>query len=179
MTFEELSGELDRLHGLPFPPADYQTHWAGLRGMPRAVLTAAVNAAARVCERFPAPAELRSLADAHRPPLALVERPTTALAEPVVIHPPFLSKPITIDREWSYYCEDCSDTGRWSVWCNKTPGSEATRKPWVMVQACPTGANCFYPHEWVRECACWHTNPALIRKREEQAKYAAQRTERR
>lgn len=182
MTFEELSGELDRLHGLPFPPADYQTHWEGLRDMPHAVLSSAVKAAARVCERFPAPAELRSLADSHRPSTALVERPTTALAEPVTFTPPFLSKPITIEREWHYYCEDCSDTGQVSVWCMRHPGSTVTRKPWMLEEFC-TLKSCnekvLYPHEWVRQCSCWYTNPALRAKRDSQAKYAEQRTDRR
>lgn len=176
MTFAELSSELDRLHGLPFPPSDYQTHWEGLRDMPKDALARAVGKAARACERFPAPAELRALADSQRPTLAVVPRPTTVLAEPVVFADPRLPAPITIDREWRYYCDDCSDTGRESVWCDRHEGSSVTKKPWHRVEQCSMEACRYYPHEWVRRCGCWYTNPALTRKRLDQAKYAEQRT---
>jgi hypothetical protein len=186
MTFADFKREVDRLRGLPFAPADYQTHWLGLRDLPLDVLAFAVTRAARVCERFPTPAELRTLADTR--PAAMTSAPdqrARPLDTPVVITPPFLSKPITLDREWRYYCEDCSDGGMVSLWCDRADGSaaglqkpHATQKPWQIVEQCAR-VECPYPHEWVRECACIFTNPAIARKREAQARYAEQRQERR
>lgn len=178
MTFDQLSEQLDRLHGLPFPPADYRTHWEGLSDMPHEVLAFAVGKAAKFAERFPSPFELRQYADT-RPIPEIPDRPTTPVTPVVFTHERLGDKRIVVDRVWQYYCEDCSDSGQLSMWCNRHPGSEVTKKPWQdVVQPCTLKKcqdNVLYPHEWVDRCHCWHTNPALKAKRDAQAKYAEQR----
>lgn len=151
MTKAEHNRELRRLAGLPFAPASLDTHWEGLRDMPLADLAAAVGRAARTCERFPAPAELRQFADLERPPV--------------------LVKPS--GRGYVNYCDDCDDTGWWSLWCDRAPWSQVTKRLDHHVQQCPR-EQCLYPHEWVKQCMCYHTNPALMRKRAAQARYAEQ-----
>lgn len=177
MTYDEFSAQLNRLRGLPFQPPDYRTHWEGLQDVALDALAFAVGRAARSCERFPSPYELRQLADT-RPPSPPVALPSTELDEPFVLEAPkFFSKPITITRVLGYYCEHCDDTGRVTVWCNRHPG-EGQRKPWVTVEPCLLLScieSAFYPHEWVKRCACWSTNPVLIRRREAQGRYAEQR----
>lgn len=172
MTWEQLCTELDRLQGLAFPPPDYQTHWIGLQDMAAGDLAAAVKRAARACERFPSPAELRTLADAAGPPRVQVEELITTLETPVVIAVPFLAQPIQVTREWRYYCDDCSDTGWVTAWCGP---ADQCRRTWVQEARCPSTQEDHAPHEWVHQCACWASNPALVKKRTEQCRYAADR----
>ncbi len=170
MTYDEMATQLDGLSGLKFRPADYQTHWTGLQDLPADVLAGAVRRAARQCQDFPTPAELRALADAGGTVGPAVEDRSEPMDTPVVVASPFLKEPITVSRVWKYYCEDCQDSGVESLWC----GDEALRKPWQPRSDCarPTAHG---PHEWVVPCACVHRNPALVNKRAAQAKYATQR----
>ena len=174
MTFDMMRHELDRLRGLRFVPADYRTHWEGLRDVPLSALSAAVGLAAKQCQDFPTPAELRTLVDAGGTSVVALEDRSAPLAAPVVIEAPFLSKPITVAREWKYYCETCSDTGWEGAWC----GDTKRMKPWQSRWDCGRTHD-HDPHEWVRKCLCFDTNAALVNKRASQAKYAAQRSDRR
>lgn len=174
MTYQELGVELDQLAGLPFAPADYRTHWLGLQDLPRDVLAGAVQRAARVCERFPSPPELRALADQQRPVVSgSPDRPARELETPLVVDSPLLGKPIRVTREWSYVCDVCSDGGWESLWC----GDPAGRKPWQALGACGRTRE-HLPHEWVTPCVCRERNPEVQRQRQAQARYAEQRTAR-
>lgn len=172
MTFDAMRQELDRLRGLRFRPADYQTHWEGLQEMPLSALAAAVGRAAKQCQDFPTPAELRALADAVGPSVVVLEDRSTPLAAPVVVTAPFLSKPITVAREWKYYDERCSDLGWMSYWC----GDPASAKPWIEAVLCGRLVE-HPPHEWVERCRCADSNPAVLHRRERDARYAANRGE--
>lgn len=70
-------------------------------------------------------------------------------------------------REWRYYCEDCNDLGMRTWWCG-----EGRRQPWIEARICER-RHAHGGHEWAEPCACRDTNPALVRKREAQARYAA------
>lgn len=75
---------------------------------------------------------------------------------------------------WTYYCDDCSDSGWLESWC---PVTAKNRYPHLPMQACgrdhhPT----FTGHTWVQPCFCRATNPKIQKAREAQAQYAAQRT---
>lgn len=173
MTIEELESALDPLIGLKFKPADYRTHWAGLKDMPVDALRRAVERAVRQCVEFPTPAELRALADASAAPRPTYDQ-SVELSVPQMIPAPIVGRTFAITREWKYYCDICSDEGWESLWCG-APGP--TRKPWQPLEKC--GEPCPYPHEWVRRCQCVATNPAIQTRRERDAKFAAQRSERR
>jgi hypothetical protein len=173
MTIEELEATLDPIVGLKFKPADYRTHWAGLKDMPVDALRRAVERAARQCNEFPSPVELRALADSASPMTTAREDRSVPLDVPQIVAAPFLSKPIAVTREWRYYCETCNDEGWESLWCG-APGP--TRKPWQRLAPCGRGEH--LPHEWVQRCACQATNPAVQHRRERDAKFAAQRADR-
>lgn len=64
-------------------------------------------------------------------------------------------------QEWRDYCDRCRDTGWWSLQC----------------PAVSCGRDFDHaPHEFVQRCACWDSNPALLRTRQRQAQQAAHRT---
>lgn len=174
MTFDEMRAALDTLTGLKFRPADYKTHWAGLKDMPLDALRRAVERAAKQCSEFPSPAELRTLADAAGPSLAVLEDRSVPLDVPQIVPAPFQSKPFKITREWKYYCDTCSDEGMESLWCGPIG---PTRKPWQRLAECGRSGE-HAGHEWVQPCACQATNPAVLHRRERDAKFAAQRSER-
>jgi hypothetical protein len=174
MTFDEMRAALDTLTGLKFRPVDYKTHWTGLKDMPIDALTRAVHRAARQCSEFPSPAELRTLADAAGSTPVVFEDRSEPLDVPQIVSAPFLSKPIPVTRAWRYYCEDCSDEGWESLWCGPIA---VTRKPWQRLADCGRHTE-HLPHEWVQRCACQASNPAVIQRKERDAKFAAQRSER-
>lgn len=171
--------QMTRLMGLKFAPIDLLTHWEALRDLPPGVLEAAVTLAQRTRVDFPTPIELRRDADQARPvdhDGAELDR-SEELPAPIALgtlpsghHLP----PVT--RVWNYYCDRCNDTGRESFWCGAN-----RRQPWLTIRECETfkcksikAGHAEYGHEWVETCPCADVNPAVARKRERDAKYAAQ-----
>lgn len=174
MTVAFFREQMTRLMGLRFAPADFDTHWEALHELPPDVLEAAVTRAQRTRVEFPTPVELRMDADIARPrAVAVLDAPEreTPLEQPYAIPFPQAGKSIPVQRIWKYYCEACSDLGWQSVWCGdpKNP----SRKPWQEPRTCDRRGE-HAPHEWVRHCGCFDTNPALVRKREANARYAAE-----
>ena len=171
MTFAAFEHQMGRLSGLRFRPAELQTHWEALKDIPDAVLEAAVTRAQRSRVEFPTPVELRQDADQvafHAAPLEPAEDRSVPLTEPFTITVPEVGTVVSVTREWRYYCETCSDGGWESIWCGEITNG---RKPWQALRHCDrSGAHAH--HEWVRKCACYDTNQALVRKREAAQKYA-------
>lgn len=159
MSFAELRDALADLRGLPFAPADLNTHWLGLKDLPEPVLRAAVREAARRCERFPSPAELRQLADLA--PAALPDVPSlvTPLAEPQVVGHLPTGRAIVQTAVYAPCCATCNDSG----WAPTTMWHTKDGTP------VPGGAPA------VTRCGCWADNPVLVRQRAQQARYAQQR----
>lgn len=163
--------QMDRLSGLRFAPSDLTTHWEALSDIPQAVLEAAVTRAQLTRSEFPTPVELRQDADvvAHLArPVAPEDDRSTPLAEPFTIDVPQAGKVISVTREWKYFCDRCDDSGVESLWCGEAGPSI---KPWQTRQACER-TKLHLPHEWARKCICFESNPALVKKRERQQKYA-------
>lgn len=166
MTHPVFAAQMARLGGLKFPPTTLQTHWEGLRELEDDLVTAAVSQAQRVCVDFPTPAELRGFADfarSARPLPPEVDR-SAPRETPFVIQAPqqFGGHVVaTGTRAWSYYCEDCSDSGWRTYWCGTT---ETRRQPWLTLKACERRGH-ESDHEWVGPCACAGTNPDVQRKR--------------
>jgi hypothetical protein len=163
--------QMARLMGLKFAPADMLTHWEALQDIPDDILGAAVSRAQKTRVEFPTPAELREDCDAvaHtvRPPAPEPDRGSD-LEQPVTLGMLPDGRPVTAQRLWVYYHPECGDTGSESLWCG-APGPHT--KPWQTVQDCGRRRP-HDGHEWVRPCACAESNPALIRKRENQQKFA-------
>jgi hypothetical protein len=135
------------------------------------VLEAAVSRAQKTREDFPTPIELRLDADAvaHRVQSAEDdERHAEPLPEPVVLGMLPDGTAVKATRFWRYYDERCSDSGWASWWC----GDRSLAKEWQLSQTCGRRGE-HGAHEWVGRCACAESNPSLIRKRENQTKYAA------
>lgn len=171
MTFAAFETQMARLSGLKFRPAELQTHWEALKDIPDAVLEAAVTKAQRTRTEFPSPVELRQDADTvahHVAPVAAEEDRGVPLAEPFSITVPEVGTVLSVTREWRYYCESCEDGGWRSHWCGDRT---AHAKPWQESGHCGR-RNEHAPHEWVEHCACYETNPALVRKRAASQKFA-------
>jgi hypothetical protein len=176
MTFDVFQQQMDRLRGLRFAPTSLQTHWEALGDIPDLVLKAAITRAQRTRVNFPTPVDLRQDADvvAHLTRVLHDEDRGVDLEQPVELgtlpstEPGQPGRPIVATRLWKYYHEDCSDTGTESLWCGE-PGP--SRKPWQTLQACER-TKLHDPHEWVRRCTCWESNPALVSKRERERQYA-------
>ena len=163
--------QMARLSGLPFPPASLDTHWEGLKDLQSHDLERGVSVALRTSDRFPTPAEVRRYALETAPPVGSDEDRSAPLPEPIAIEVPHVAKPLTITREWRYYCEDCSDTSWRTLWC----GDSEHRPPWVTQRACART----YPHghhDYAEVCPCAERNPAVLRKRERAAQQAAHRS---
>jgi hypothetical protein len=165
--------QLRRLGVLAFPPDDDVEHVRDIEqsGMTEPILRAAVDYAIRTRTKFPAPAELRADAD-HVAPLARLDVPLPVrervLEQPFTITIPEVGTVVSVTREWKYYCDDCSDTGWKSFWC----GDAGTRRqPWIEFGKCERPQE-HGAHEFVQHCACWASNPALIRKRDAVRKYS-------
>jgi hypothetical protein len=177
----DFTERLKRLMGLKFAPADLTTHWEGLRDLADEELDAAIARAQRECEDFPSPKMLRAFVDEYRRDLPVPEEDISreVPAEPRTIATPD-GHAYTFTREWKYFCESCSDTGRRSFWCGDEP---STRMPWLMVARCRT-VNCEklrrggYAHEWVTGCGCADTNPDVIRKRAQAAQVTRKQADR-
>lgn len=181
MTLDFFTAQMDRLSGLKFKPLNLVTHWEALQDVPDDVLEAAVTRAQKARDDFPTPLELRTDADAVAHYVAVLEPPedrAVALEVPFTVTVPEVGTVVSIQREWKYYCEGCSDSGWESVWCGErtVPMKDAPpreiAKPWQVSIRCERRSE-HGAHEWVRRCACWETNPALVRKRAAIQKYAA------
>lgn len=169
MTREWFDGQMARMLGLRFTPADLTTHWEALRDLPEDALEAAVSRAQRTRVNFPTPIELRWDADqARRVQTHDEDDRSVELAAPVTIGKLPTGAEIVQTRVWKYYHEDCSDSGMESLWCG---AADAHRKPWQPLQHCGRTAS-HDAHEWVRRCTCYDSNPALVRKRERQQQFA-------
>ena len=169
MTIEFFNHQMDRLAGLRFAPADMTTHWEALHGMPDAALEAAVTRAQGTRVDFPTPIELKQDADQAAPmtPEAEVDRGRD-LATPMTFTIPEIEKAIHVTREWSYYCETCSDSGWRNYFCGPLT---APHKPWLEHKTCDR-RHAHAPHEWVDRCLCVSGNPELQRRAARDAKYA-------
>lgn len=164
--------QMQRLGGLKFAPAELDTHWEALSDLSDAELDAAVSRAARGCDDFPSPKMLRVFVDEYRRDLPV---PAEDLSREMPAEPRTITTPYgdshTFNREWKYFCDDCSDTGRRSYWCGDGPSE---RYPWMSVSRCHT-TNCEklrrggYAHEWVDRCPCADTNPDVLRKKAQAA----------
>jgi hypothetical protein len=172
MTDTFFNEQMSRLIGLRFVPGDMTTHWEALRDLPEDVLANAVSLAGRTRVDFPTPYQLRQDADlGHTVTVAPEPDRAMTLDEPFTITLPHTQSTVRITQEWTYYCEHCSDGGWRSLWC----GDPAQKKPWQKMGACDTPQP-HVPHEWVEHCVCYTSNPALLRKRAAQQRYAAQDT---
>ena len=180
MTRHWFDQQMARLSGLRFAPAETDTHWEALQDVPGSVLEVAVGRAAKTRSEFPTPVELRQDADqvAHfARPVEPAEDRSTPLEQPFTITVPEVGKVVSITREWSYYCETCSDAGWESMWCGypavtlKNGEIRTLAKPWQAQRICDRRGP-HMPHEWVQKCACSDTNPALVRKRDAMQKFA-------
>lgn len=171
MTRPEFDTHMSRMRGLRFPPATMDTHWEGLRDIPVGRLDAAVSVAIRTRVEFPTPSELRADCDATRPQEGpSLPQGDEILAEPIPLGVlPDGTRLPAAQLLWRYYDDKCSDTGWQSVWC----GDPATnRQTWIAVHG-PCGRFGEHPpHEYVRRCQCWDSNPKLIRDRERMRSYA-------
>ena len=166
--------EIRPLLGLRFVPSDLSGHFQAMtdKQVPVAVFRAGVLRALTTRTDFPAPAELLQDCDQVKhlaQPARQEEDRGTDLDEPTVYEVPN-HKPIRVTREWKYYCELCSDGGWASRWCGNTAPA---RSPWAKPRDCGKLTD-HEPHEWVGKCVCYDSNPALIRKRENQGRFAVQ-----
>ena len=122
--------------------------------------------------QVPLPADLRADADCVAPRGIVGPDPddrSTLLPAPVTIPVPDAGLTVRVTREWRYYCEDCSDAGWRSLWCG--PGL-SLRAPWMAPQPCGRAGE-HGGHDWSQRCACWESNPKLLRQRAAAAqKYA-------
>lgn len=181
MTLDFFETQMNRLSGLRFPPSELTTHWEALHDLPPDALAAAVSHAQKTRVEFPTPVELRRDADAVRVRVDVGEEDRSVpLPSPVAFTVPAMVdgtqlKPLTFDREWKYYCDDCQDTGRVSVWCGAKK-----RQPWLESYICDSRkcerlrkGHSEYGHEWVMGCPCVDTNPEIRRRKERDAQYAA------
>ena len=147
MTRAEFDGQMRRLAGLRFMPADLATHYEGLRDLPVTALMSAVSRAIRTRSEFPTPHELRMDADVE------------ARAVPVAAEP--------ADTLLAHACDVCRDSGWASLWCGQRPSYA-----WLAIHACGRQGG-HGEHEWVRHCHCRSTNRVLARRRAAAAvKYA-------
>jgi hypothetical protein len=172
MTRAEFDGQMRRLAGLRFMPADLATHYEGLRDLPVTALMSAVSRAIRTRSEFPTPHELRMDADVEARAVPVEAEPAdTLLAHPVdvVIPASALTPALTlhITHAHDYACDVCRDTGWASLWCGQRPSYA-----WLAVHSCGRQGG-HGEHEWVRHCHCRSTNRVLARRRAAAAvKYA-------
>ena len=173
MTADYFEKQIERLRPLGAVSDQFKDgYWDALKDIPADVFDAAVSHALKTRSWFPKPAELRIDADAVwrtvRPVPAEEDRGTD-LPAPVSVGVLPDGTPIPVQhRVWKYYCDDCEDQGWASFWCGEIGPA---RKPWQMLMPCDR-TKPHMPHEWVKHCHCYETNPALVRKREAFKKYA-------
>jgi len=183
MLRTEFERELGRLACLRFPPIDLDGHYAGLKDIPLADFQRAVTLALKSRSEFPTVAELLNDADASN------RKPSTVIPFPQSVE---LETPIKVKLPWTYTdkerkafqkthgrepnthlsitherapsdCEACNDSGWEEFQC---PGDHRCG-----MSSCATTK---YQHGYAKKCACWDTNPVLIREREQKRQYAVQ-----
>ena len=172
MTREWMDAQLGRMSVLRSAPESTNEYWPIFAPLPERVIASGVAYAIRTRSFFPAPAELLRDCDTAKPPV-----PDVPVREPsgntftATIRNPFggADLVLTVDREWNYYCDACSDIGMRTFWSGSA--DDAGRKPWHDVSPCGRRSE-HGTHEFAERCSCWDTNPALVRKREREAKYA-------
>ena len=159
--------QLARMAGLKFAPIDLVTHWDGLCDVDRGDLERAVSIAIRECASFPSPAALREIAARTAAPIGPDEDRSRPLAEPVTLRFELGQRDLQVTREWKFFCAGCKDTGWASFHCG-TNGAVTCGRDFE-----------HGPHEYVNHCACWDSNPAVLKKRARSAQQAAQRSAKR
>jgi hypothetical protein len=166
------TAQMRRLLGLKFAPVSLQTHWEALHDLEDVLLTAVVDHAQKMSDEFPSPKILRGYASQLRARVIEVPQPVdrTGRERPQTFTTPF--SVIRIKREWTYYCQDCSDSGWVNLWCEGLIDDVDDVYP-----AGKRGLGCEYArpctrrgahgaHEWTTGCPCAATNPDVLRKRE-------------
>lgn len=173
MTAEFFERQIERLKPLGAASDEFKdAYWDALHDLPADVFDAAISHALKTRTWFPKPAELRIDADTVaplvRPPLPDEDR-SRLLDEPFTVTLPDVGTLVSVTREWKYYDERCSDSGWASWWCGDP--TDRRRAPWMEIGRCDRHGE-HGPHEYVTRCACWESNPALVRKRANQQRYA-------
>lgn len=175
MTPDFFERQIERLKPLGEASDQFKDeYWTALKDIPPDVFEAAVSHALRTRMWFPKPVELRHDADTVKAQVrtaVAVEDRSEPLAAPVTIGQTPAGTPVVQKRIWRYYCEKCSDSGMVSWWCGP---HGPTWKPWYEDAKCERYGE-HAPHEWVAKCACFESNPALQRKREQSQKFADQK----
>lgn len=177
MTREWLEAQLGRMVGLRNMPDHSAAYWEALSGFSEDFVAAGIAKAIRTRTFFPAPAELVQDCEQAAPRETWKAEPQWARsgeARTVHIPNPFGGKGITVtvERDWTYFCTACQDSGWRSLWCGI---DGRTRKAWHDAATCGRDEG-HLEHEWVAQCACWNSNPALLKKRASMSQAAASRT---
>lgn len=171
MNLNFFEQQMNRLEPLGRPSEGAMDgYFDALKDIPADVFDAAITHALKTRAWFPKPAELRVDADkvaASVRPVVDEDVREVPLAQPFTISIPEAGTIVSVTREWKYYCDRCSDCGWASWWC----GSTTVARPWYERSKCQRHGD-HDPHEWVGRCACYETNPALVRRREALKKYA-------
>lgn len=156
LTRERFQVLMDKLNGLKFRPVTLDTHWLGLQGFEPDDVEAAVDRAAVECVDFPPPKMLRAFISDRRDQQQRVAALERMDRETPVTPRTIAGTPIKVEREWTYYCQKCSDSGWLGHWC----GGDAMGppKPWLIPRQCER-RNDHAAHEWVALCACVESNP--------------------
>jgi hypothetical protein len=161
LTRALFDGQMARLSVLPGMPSSVDEHWRVVRALDPGVLEAATTRALATRKFFPVPSELREDYDA-----VVLER-LRHVDDTVHVR----------DKPWVSYCDQCDDTGWIDCWCGPVP-EQGRRKAWAEIRTCQHTHD--HPaHEYVRECPCAETNPAIQRRKAKQVQQAADRTRRR
>jgi hypothetical protein len=162
--------QMERLLGLRFIPASFDTHWEALNDLPEDVFAAAVSRAQRTRVDFPTPVELRQDADQVAPRKAPRDEPSGREhpVREVVCEALGMKLTLKVTREWVYDCEICSDSGWEPFWCGP---SGVHQRQWLEARRCDKRSD-HAPHEWVAPCPCRATNPTIQRRIDREAKYA-------
>ncbi len=178
MTRDEFNRAMMPLSVLRGKPDDMDPFWEVFQHADAESFRRGCRHALKTRTFFPVPAELFADCEMTAPRLAWETAPAPPSSDAIRtehLANPFGGKGITItvQRDWKYYCEDCSDSGQRALWCGE---SGPTRKPWHGGAFCGRTHD-HAGHEWVNRCACWAGNPSLIRSRERLAQAASSRTQ--
>ena len=159
---------------LKFAPKDLELHYQALRDLPEGDLQHAVERAARECDEFPSPKMLRAFITERHTAEARTAAPSPREVKEVeprtFVLPDGTTVPIT--REWTYYCDDCRDSGWLDCYC----GPDPLPKPWLKREACGRRGE-HGSHEWVRLCGCVLRNPDVPRHVQSRARALQKATE--
>lgn len=174
VTRDEFDASISGLRLLRNPPPDVEDFWELFNCVPSDEFAAGVQRARRHRVFFPVPAELFEDCETARPVRVWDQRPRVdgPIREEFISNP-FGGEGITIKvaREWRYNCQACFDGGWLQLWCG---AGDSAYQPGFCGREREHS-----PHVWAKHCACWDTNPDVVKRREMQAKSAIVRTERR